>query len=67
MNVYGFNDDMMHFRYPKDAEKHLLAIKSGLTRSQVCYYHIHILIWCSKLVTTPCSFRFQINSRFKIV
>ena len=23
------------FRYPKDAEKHLLAVKSGLTRSQV--------------------------------
>lgn len=40
MNAYGFNNDVMHFRYPKDAEKHLLAIKSGLTRSQVCYYHI---------------------------
>lgn len=26
---------MINFRYPKDAEKHLLAIKSGLTRSQV--------------------------------
>jgi len=27
--------DVMDFRYPKDAEKHLLAVKSGLTRSQV--------------------------------
>lgn len=26
---------MMNARYPKDAEKHLLAVKSGLTRSQV--------------------------------
>lgn len=34
-NVQGFNYDPMNFRYPKDAEKHLLAIKSGLTRSQV--------------------------------
>lgn len=25
----------MDFRYPKDAEKHLLAVKSGLSRSQV--------------------------------
>lgn len=25
------------FRYPKDAEKHLLALKSGLTRSQVIF------------------------------
>lgn len=26
---------LMNFRYPKDAEKHLLAMKSGLTRTQV--------------------------------
>lgn len=25
----------MDYRYPKDAEKELLAVKSGLTRSQV--------------------------------
>ena len=32
----------MDFRYPKDAEKHLLAVKSGLTRSQVLapYYKL---------------------------
>jgi len=29
----------MDFRYPKDAEKHLLAVKSGLTRSQVFIYY----------------------------
>jgi hypothetical protein len=34
-NAYVFNYEVMDFRYPKDAEKHLLAIKSGLTRSQV--------------------------------
>lgn len=25
------------YSYPKDSEKHLLAIRSGLTRSQVCF------------------------------
>ena len=26
---------LVDYRYPNDAEKHLLALKSGLTRSQV--------------------------------
>lgn len=31
----GSYTDIMDFRYPKDAEKHLLAVRSGLTRNQV--------------------------------
>lgn len=31
---------LMNFRYPKDAEKHLLAMKSGLTRTQVLAYNV---------------------------
>lgn len=27
--------NFVSFRYPKDAEKHLLSVKSGLTKSQV--------------------------------
>lgn len=32
---------IVDFRYPKDAEKHLLAVRSGLTRSQVHKFLVH--------------------------
>lgn len=34
--AHEFN--VFNFRYPKDSEKQLLAVKSGLTRSQVHTY-----------------------------
>lgn len=36
--------NLVFISYPKDSEKSMLARKTGLTRSQVYYIHMHLLV-----------------------
>lgn len=57
------DENLMNCRYPKDAEKHLLALKSGLTRSQVILFPVVVHISLGDLMRFGAFVSQQMNIR----